>query len=84
MVMMPPWIMYEEIRAAFPEAKFLLTISDAESWFENFSKLQCSELVIEMILCPVHFGTVCLEIAQKWDPGAAILRVPVQKTRTLA
>ena len=31
--------MYEEIMAAFPEAKFLLTISDAESWFTNYVEL---------------------------------------------
>ena len=32
-------LMYEEIMAAFPEAKFLLTISDAESWFTNYVEL---------------------------------------------
>ena len=31
----PFMLMYEEIMAAFPEAKFVLTISDAESWFDN-------------------------------------------------
>ena len=35
----PAMLMYEEIMAAFPEAKFLLTISDAESWFENYVEL---------------------------------------------
>ena len=35
----PVMLMYEEIMAAFPEAKFLLTISDAESWFENFFEI---------------------------------------------
>ena len=30
---------YEEIGAAFPEAKFLLTISDAESWFNNYVEM---------------------------------------------
>ena len=35
----PVMLMYEEIMAAFPEAKFLLTISDAESWFENYVEL---------------------------------------------
>ena len=32
----PYMLLYEEIMAAFPEAKFLLTISDAESWFNNY------------------------------------------------
>ena len=32
----PYMLLYEEIMAAFPEAKFLLTISDAESWFSNY------------------------------------------------
>ena len=35
----PVMLMYEEIMAAFPEAKFLLTISDAESWFTNYVEL---------------------------------------------
>ena len=35
----PFMLMYEEIMAAFPEAKFVLTISDAESWFDNFVEL---------------------------------------------
>ena len=35
----PVMLMYEEIMAAFPEAKFLLTISDAERWFENYVEL---------------------------------------------
>eukprot|EP00435_Cladocopium_sp_Y103_P035392 s74_g9.t1 len=35
----PVMLMYEEIMAAFPEAKFLLTISDAESWFENYVEI---------------------------------------------
>eukprot|EP00438_Fugacium_kawagutii_P029630 Skav202673 [mRNA] locus=scaffold1791:457827:460965:+ [translate_table: standard] len=29
----PFMLMYEEIMSAFPESKFLLTISDGESWF---------------------------------------------------
>ena len=32
----PVLLMYKEIMAAFPEAKFLLTISDTESWFSNY------------------------------------------------
>ena len=35
----PVMLMYEEIMAAFPEAKFLLTISDAESWFTNYVEM---------------------------------------------
>ena len=35
----PYMLLYEEIMAAFPEAKFLLTISDAESWFNNYVDL---------------------------------------------
>ncbi|CAL1133021.1 unnamed protein product [Cladocopium goreaui] len=54
MVMMPPWIMYEEIMAAFPEAKFLLTISDAESWFENFFE-------IARVLRASHRNDTCLK-----------------------
>ena len=34
-----PWLlMYEEVMAAMPEAKFLLTISDAERWYRNTPK----------------------------------------------
>eukprot|EP00438_Fugacium_kawagutii_P012178 Skav205394 [mRNA] locus=scaffold1642:149436:149945:+ [translate_table: standard] len=36
----PFMLMYEEIMSAFPESKFLLTISDGESWFNNFAKLK--------------------------------------------
>ena len=36
----PFYIMYEEIMAAFPDAKFLLTISDAESWFDNHVEVE--------------------------------------------
>jgi hypothetical protein len=32
----PVMLMYEEVMAAFPETKFLLTIRDAESWFSNY------------------------------------------------
>eukprot|EP00435_Cladocopium_sp_Y103_P048638 s235_g14.t1 len=35
----PVMLMYEEVMAAFPEAKFLLTLSDAESWFNNTAEL---------------------------------------------
>ena len=36
----PFMLMYEEIMAAFPEAKFVLTISDAESWFDNYVEME--------------------------------------------
>ena len=35
----PFMLMYEEIMAAFPEAKFVLTISDAERWHDNYVEL---------------------------------------------
>ena len=35
----PVMLMYEEVMAAFPEAKFLLTLSDAESWFNSTVEL---------------------------------------------
>eukprot|EP00435_Cladocopium_sp_Y103_P008639 s2344_g2.t1 len=35
----PVMLLYEEIMAAFPGAKFLLTISDPESWFTNYIEL---------------------------------------------
>eukprot|EP00438_Fugacium_kawagutii_P015854 Skav209338 [mRNA] locus=scaffold241:179133:180498:+ [translate_table: standard] len=31
----PFMLLYEEIMSAFPESKFLLTISDGESWFNS-------------------------------------------------
>eukprot|EP00435_Cladocopium_sp_Y103_P024122 s1951_g5.t2 len=42
----PFMLIYEEIMAAFPEAKFLLTISDAEKWFKSQVDL---ELLIERV-----------------------------------
>eukprot|EP00438_Fugacium_kawagutii_P029626 Skav202669 [mRNA] locus=scaffold1791:449147:449737:+ [translate_table: standard] len=36
----PFMLMYEEIMSAFPESKFLLTISDGESWFNNYAELR--------------------------------------------
>eukprot|EP00438_Fugacium_kawagutii_P029631 Skav202674 [mRNA] locus=scaffold1791:462510:463085:+ [translate_table: standard] len=36
----PFMLMYEEIMSAFPESKFLLTISDGESWFNSYAKLK--------------------------------------------
>ena len=79
----PVMLMYEEIMAAFPEAKFLLTISDAERWFENYVELS-RELRATGTISSKAFFTVCLETAHKCNPGAAILPIPVQKTRTLA
>lgn len=38
----PFMLLYEEIMAAFPDAKFLLTISDPESWYESYTKLALS------------------------------------------
>ena len=35
----PVMLMYEEVMAAFPEAKFLLTISAPESWFKTYVDL---------------------------------------------
>ncbi|CAE7898585.1 unnamed protein product [Symbiodinium necroappetens] len=35
----PFQLVYEEIMEAFPEAKFVLTISDPERWFDSFVKL---------------------------------------------
>ena len=43
----PVMLMYEEIMAAFPEAKFLLTISDAESWFDNYLELIHSMMKVQ-------------------------------------
>ena len=34
----PTMLLYEEVMAAIPDAKFLLTISDPESWYENYVK----------------------------------------------
>ena len=79
----PVMLLYEEIMAACPEAKFLLTIFDAESWFENFFEIAVLRASHRNATLPWAFWD-SLEIAQKWDPGAAILRVPVQKTTTLA
>ena len=35
----PTMLLYEEIMAAIPEAKFLLTISDPESWYDSYVRL---------------------------------------------
>ena len=35
----PFMLIYEEIMAALPDAKFLLTISDPESWYQSYVKL---------------------------------------------
>ncbi|CAK9061186.1 unnamed protein product [Durusdinium trenchii] len=35
----PFMLIYEEVLAAIPDAKFLLTISDPESWYENYNEL---------------------------------------------
>lgn len=35
----PVMLMYEEVMAAFPEATFLLTISEPESWFNNYVEI---------------------------------------------
>eukprot|EP00438_Fugacium_kawagutii_P000262 Skav212307 [mRNA] locus=scaffold732:746196:748048:- [translate_table: standard] len=40
----PFMLMYEEIMSAFPESKFLLTISDGESWFNNYAKLRSLQM----------------------------------------
>ena len=38
----PTMLLYEEIMAAIPEAKFLLTISDPESWYDSYVRLMSS------------------------------------------
>ena len=46
-----PWmLMYEEVMASMPEAKFLLTISDAESWYRNYANLLALDDSIEQDL----------------------------------
>ena len=54
----PFMLMYEEIMAAFPEAKFLLTVSDAESWFDNYAEMVRLLVAFQNETERSHFGVL--------------------------
>ena len=56
-----PWmLMYEEVMASMPEAKFLLTIRDAESWYRSYVKLVALQLE--------SMSTMWIDLPDYWHP----------------
>ncbi|CAK9075715.1 unnamed protein product [Durusdinium trenchii] len=46
----PFMLIYEEVMAAMPDSKFLLTISDAESWYQNYVDLLAMTVTLNVSL----------------------------------
>ena len=69
----PLFLMYEELMASDPESKFLLSVVDPESWFQNYVKLvellQLYENATERsgIWRSVQRVLFCLKGKQRWN-----------------
>ena len=77
----PVMLVYEEVMAAFPETKFVLTIRDAESWFSNY--LHVGQMMYSALTFPDGSQTpiVLTTSALACDHGAAIFEIPRPKRK---
>eukprot|EP00913_Durusdinium_trenchii_P033115 g31005.t1 len=76
----PFHLVYREIMAAFPEAKFIYTIRDPESWFASYDKLMAEMIAADQTGKRRLFLVAAIEVSfdqDGWAPLCKFLQKPI-------